>query len=584
MTKEELLSDLSDLIIEGKERGYLTRADILDMLPGDMDLSDDAKKYAEIESILIDAGLQVYDKTPELDEEAESKKAVEESNATNLEQLSGKTSDPIRMYMREMGVVDLLDKKGETEIAIRIEEGTVEVFNTILKHPIVIKTFIDKFRELEEDAIEYINANELENVKVSQYIKFSDMLAGFSDEDAEQSAEDDHDEKIDMDRAYNFFEDLDNSFEEFLKTGDKEIYNNIIAQFDKLRLSPSHLQKLVDYIKLPYVKVKDYERKILKFCIDKAKMQRKDFLNIYTNKNVEWLKEVSLSKKYRFTSVIIRDIENLIKQINHLLSLTMMSLNELRAVNTQIAKSEASINQAKKEMIEANLRLVVSEAKKYTNRGLHFLDIIQEGNIGLMKAVDKFDYRKGFKFSTYATWWIRQAITRSIADQARTIRVPVHMIETINKVNRIKRQILQEKGREATEEELIEYAPNMTKEKLKKILSISHDPISMENPIGDDEDSTVGDFLEDKNNFSPLEAANQENLREVIKKMIEEGLTDREAKVLMMRFGIGMNTDHTLEEVGKQFNVTRERIRQIEAKALKKLKHPSRSSFLKTFL
>lgn len=261
-----------------------------------------------------------------------------------------------------------------------------------------------------------------------------------------------------------------------------------------------------------------------------------------------------------------------------------MDIEELKQVNLEISRSEAKITQAKKEMIEANLRLVVSEAKKYTNRGLHFLDIIQEGNIGLMKAVDKFDYRKGFKFSTYATWWIRQAITRSIADQARTIRVPVHMIETINKVNRIKRQILQEKGREATEEEIIEHTPNMTKEKLKKILNISHTPISMESPIGDDEDSTVGDFIEDKSNYSPIEAANLENLREAIKELIETGLTEREAKVLMMRFGIGMNTDHTLEEVGKQFNVTRERIRQIEAKALRKLKHPSRSAFLKTFL
>ncbi|AJC48943.1 RNA polymerase sigma factor RpoD [Allofrancisella guangzhouensis] len=577
MTKEDLLSDLKDLIIDGKERGYLTRADILDALPGDV--SDDPKKYEEIEAILVDAGIDVYDRTPELEEEDERK--VSEAN---LDDLKGKTSDPIRMYMREMGIVDLLDKKGETEIAIRIEEGTTEVFSTILSYPIVIKTYIERFRELEEKAIEYMASQEIEEEPVAKYIRFNEIMAGFSDEQEveEKLAESDHDEKIDTQRAYEFFTNLEKMYEQYQENQNKKLYTKIVQEFDNLRLSTSHLQKLVDYIRLPFARVRELERKILRLSVERAKIPRQEFLKIYKIGKIDWLEP--LTKKYRFTENVIREIETLTKQINQFQSLMMMDIEELKKVNLDISKSEAKITQAKKEMIEANLRLVVSEAKKYTNRGLHFLDIIQEGNIGLMKAVDKFDYRKGFKFSTYATWWIRQAITRSIADQARTIRVPVHMIETINKVNRVKRQIMQEKGREATEEEIIEHTPNMTKEKLKKILNISHTPISMESPIGDDEDSTVGDFIEDKNNYSPIESANLENLREAIKELIETGLTEREAKVLMMRFGIGMNTDHTLEEVGKQFNVTRERIRQIEAKALRKLKHPSRSSFLKTFL
>ena len=577
MTKEDLLSDLKDLIVDGKERGYLTRADILDALPGDV--SDDPKKYEEIEAILVDAGIDVYDRTPEL-EEVDERKASE----ANLDDLKGKTSDPIRMYMREMGIVDLLDKKGETEIAIRIEDGTTEVCGTILAYPIVIKTYIERFRELEERASDYINSQDIEDDSVAKYIRFGDIMAGFSDEQAseEKVAEDDLDEKMDTQRAYDFFINLEKMFEQYQVKATKKLYTQIVKEFDCLRLSTSHLQKLVDFIKMPFARVKELERKIMRLSVERAKTPRAEFIEVYKIGSTAWIKP--LTKKYKFTENIIREIETLTKQINQFQDLMMIDIVELKHVNLEISKSEAKITQAKKEMIEANLRLVVSEAKKYTNRGLHFLDIIQEGNIGLMKAVDKFDYRKGFKFSTYATWWIRQAITRSIADQARTIRVPVHMIETINKVNRIKRQILQETGRDATEEEIIEQTPNMTKEKLKKILNISHTPISMESPIGDDEDSTVGDFIEDKNNYSPIEAANLENLREAIKELIETGLTEREAKVLMMRFGIGMNTDHTLEEVGKQFNVTRERIRQIEAKALRKLKHPSRSSFLKTFL
>lgn len=577
MTKEDLLSDLKDLIINGEERGYLTRADILDALPGDV--SEDPKIYEEIEAILIDVGIDVYDRTPQLEEDDERK--VSEAN---LDDLKGKTSDPIRMYMREMGIVDLLDKKGETDIAIRIEEGTTEVFSTILSYPIVIKTYIERFRELEEKAIDYMSSQDIEDEPVARYIRFNEIMARFSDEHIteEKVAEDDHEEKIDTQRAYEFFTNLEKMFEEYQDKPNKKLYSKIVKEFDNLRLSTSHLQKLVDYIRLPYARVKEFERKILRLCVERSKTPRQEFIKVYKVGSVEWLEP--LTKKYKCTENTIREINNLTKQINQFQTLMMMDVEELKQVNLEISRSEAKITQAKKEMIEANLRLVVSEAKKYTNRGLHFLDIIQEGNIGLMKAVDKFDYRKGFKFSTYATWWIRQAITRSIADQARTIRVPVHMIETINKVNRIKRQILQEKGREATEEEIIKHTPNMTKEKLKKILNISHTPISMESPIGDDEDSTVGDFIEDKNNYSPIEAANLENLREAIKELIETGLTEREAKVLMMRFGIGMNTDHTLEEVGKQFNVTRERIRQIEAKALRKLKHPSRSAFLKTFL
>ncbi|AJI52426.1 RNA polymerase sigma factor RpoD [Francisella philomiragia] len=578
MTREDLLSDLKDLMVDGKERGYLTRADILDALPGDV--SEDPKKYEEIEAILIDAGIDVYDRTPELDEDDDERKVSE----ANLDDLKGKTSDPIRMYMREMGIVDLLDKKGETDIAIRIEEGTTEVFSTILSYPIVVKTYIERFRELEEKAVDYMASQDIEDEPVAKYIRFNEIMAGFSDEQIteEKVAEDDHDEKIDTQRAYDFFTNLEKMFEEYQEKSNKKLYSKIVKEFESLRLSTSHLQKLVDYIRLPYARVKEFERKILRLCVERSRTPRQEFIKVYEIGSIEWL--LPLTKKYKFTDNTIKEIHNLTKQINQFQSLMMMEIEELKKVNIEISKSEAKITQAKKEMIEANLRLVVSEAKKYTNRGLHFLDIIQEGNIGLMKAVDKFDYRKGFKFSTYATWWIRQAITRSIADQARTIRVPVHMIETINKVNRIKRQILQEKGREATEEEIIEYTPNMTKDKLKKILNISHTPISMESPIGDDEDSTVGDFIEDKNNYSPIEAANLENLREAIKELIDTGLTEREAKVLMMRFGIGMNTDHTLEEVGKQFNVTRERIRQIEAKALRKLKHPSRSAFLKTFL
>ncbi len=577
MTKEDLILELKDLIFDGKERGYLTRADILDALPGYV--SDDPKKYEEIEAILVDTGIDVYDRTPEL-EEVDERKASE----ANLDDLKGKTSDPIRMYMREMGIVDLLDKKGETEIAIRIEDGTKEVCGTILAYPIVIKTFIERFRELEERASDYMSSQDIEGESVAKYIRFGDIMAGFSDENTseEKVAADDLDEKMDAQRAYDFFVNLEKMFDQYQTKATKKLYAQIVKEFNCLRLSTLHLQKLVDFIKMPFARVKELERKIIRLSVERAKTPRAEFIKVYKIGSTTWINP--LAKKYKFTENIIREIEMLTKQINHFQYLMMMDISELKEVNLDISKSEAKITQAKKEMIEANLRLVVSEAKRYTNRGLHFLDIIQEGNIGLMKAVDKFDYRKGFKFSTYATWWIRQAITRSIADQARTIRVPVHMIETINKVNRIKRQILQETGHEATEEEIIDQTPNMTKEKLKKIFNISNTPISMESPIGDDEDSTVGDFIEDKNNYSPIEAANLENLREAIKELIEKGLTEREAKVLMMRFGIGMNTDHTLEEVGKQFNVTRERIRQIESKALRKLKHPSRSSFLKTFL
>lgn len=612
--KAQQQSRLKELIARGREQGYLTYAEVNDHLPEDI---SDPEQVEDIIRMINDMGINVFETAPDADAlllaEADTDEAAAEEAAAALaavESNIGRTTDPVRMYMREMGTVELLTREGEIEIAKRIEEGIREVMSAIAQFPGTVDSILADYNRI-----------------VAEGGRLSDVLSGYIDPDdgslpaeevepvnlkddsADSKEKDDEEEESDDSsdsddegdggpdpeearlRFTAVSERLDKAKKALKKhgRGSKQAtaeLTGLAELFMPIKLVPKQFDALVARVRSALEGVRAQERAIMQLCVRDARMPRADFLRLFPNHETDekWVDSV-LKSKPKYAEAIERLRDDILRNQQKLAALESeveLTVAEIKEINRAMSIGEAKARRAKKEMVEANLRLVISIAKKYTNRGLQFLDLIQEGNIGLMKAVDKFEYRRGYKFSTYATWWIRQAITRSIADQARTIRIPVHMIETINKLNRISRQMLQEMGREPTPEELGERM-DMPEDKIRKVLKIAKEPISMETPIGDDEDSHLGDFIEDSTMQSPIEMATSESLKESTREVLA-GLTAREAKVLRMRFGIDMNTDHTLEEVGKQFDVTRERIRQIEAKALRKLRHPSRSEHLRSFL
>jgi RNA polymerase primary sigma factor len=602
-------SQIKDLITKGKEQGFLTYAEINDHLPNDI---VDPEQIEEIIGMINSMGITVHEVAPDADTllltnaaaSADDDEAEETAAAlAAVDADFGRTTDPVRMYMREMGTVDLLTREGEIEIAKRIEEGLDQVLTAVSAYPDSASALLEAYAK--------ISAGEM---------RLTDVVAGFrdlqvempEDENAEIELEaeaepgDDEDEDADDEEAsspadtgpdpqlaeelFSQMAERHKEMEEALAAGNLKQLAAVREELGKLFLSfkftPKIVDSMVDNLREAIGRIRANEREIMRICIKDVGMPRKIFLETFPGNETDegWLKQHADSKA-AFAGKIAEFADDILAaqaQLRQLEQQTGLTITQIKDINRGMSIGEAKARRAKKEMVEANLRLVISIAKRYTNRGLQFLDLIQEGNIGLMKAVDKFEYRRGYKFSTYATWWIRQAITRSIADQARTIRIPVHMIETINKLNRVSRQMLQEMGREATPEELA-IRLEMPEMRVRQVLKIAKEPISMETPIGDDEDSHLGDFIEDLNVMSPVDSATGEGLREAVHEILA-GLTPREAKVLRMRFGIDMNTDHTLEEVGKQFDVTRERIRQIEAKALRKLRHPTRSDSLRSFL
>ncbi|AGI22365.1 RNA polymerase sigma factor RpoD [Pseudomonas sp. ATCC 13867] len=614
--KAQQQSRLKELISRGREQGYLTYAEVNDHLPEDI---SDPEQVEDIIRMINDMGINVFETAPDADAlllaETDTDEAAAEEAAAALAAVEsdvGRTTDPVRMYMREMGTVELLTREGEIEIAKRIEEGIREVMSAIAQFPGTVDGILEEYSRvtaeggrLSDILSGYIDpddgslpAEEVEPVGLKD--DSTEAKAKDEEEDEESDGEssdsdDEGDGGPDPEEAARRFgavsEQLDKAKKALKKHGrsSKQASEELLALaelFMPIKLVPKQFDALVAKVRDALDSVRRQERAIMQLCVRDARMPRADFLRQFPGHETDtaWVDSV-LKGKPKYAEAIERlkdDIQRNQQKLADLETSSQLTVSEIKDVNRAMSIGEAKARRAKKEMVEANLRLVISIAKKYTNRGLQFLDLIQEGNIGLMKAVDKFEYRRGYKFSTYATWWIRQAITRSIADQARTIRIPVHMIETINKLNRISRQMLQEMGREPTPEELGERM-DMPEDKIRKVLKIAKEPISMETPIGDDEDSHLGDFIEDSTMQSPIEVATSESLKEATREVLA-GLTAREAKVLRMRFGIDMNTDHTLEEVGKQFDVTRERIRQIEAKALRKLRHPSRSEHLRSFL
>jgi len=600
-------SRLKDLIARGKEQGYLTYAEVNDHLPEDI---ADPDQVEDIIRMINDMGIQVSEETPDADtllmtegdSTADEAAAAEAAAAlAAVESDAGRTTDPVRMYMREMGTVELLTREGEIVIANRIEEGIRDVMAAIAHFPGTAGTVIQAYDRIIENEgrisdivsgfLDPDDAEPFMGEETTDTSSNDDTASGDDDDDSEEEKESGPDPEETRLRFELLREKLAVAEENLEKHGrahkkTQEALNELGQVFAPFKLANKAFDELVNVVRSTNEVVRENERAVMRICVRECRMDRKEFIKSFPGNetNLDWAPKIARSKKPYASAINERldEIVRLQKRIANVQSEVDLAIPDIKEINRRVSIGEAKARRAKKEMVEANLRLVISIAKKYTNRGLQFLDLIQEGNIGLMKAVDKFEYRRGYKFSTYATWWIRQAITRSIADQARTIRIPVHMIETINKLNRISRQMLQEMGREPTPEELGERM-EMPEDKIRKVLKIAKEPISMETPIGDDEDSHLGDFIEDIQALSPVDSATAEGLREATRSVLA-GLTARESKVLRMRFGIEMNTDHTLEEVGKQFDVTRERIRQIEAKALRKLRHPSRSDHLRGFI
>jgi RNA polymerase primary sigma factor len=610
MDQEQQQSQLKQLIAKGKEQGFLTYAEVNDHLPPGI---VEPEQIEDIIRMINDMGIMVHETAPDSDDQSLTDSVSADDDAAeaaaaalaSVDSEFGRTTDPVRMYMREMGTVELLTREGELKIAKRIEDGLNQVQASLSHYPNTVETLLAMYDRV-----------------LAEEMRISDLISGFNDlnepeapppapqrlepeQRAEDSSNGDGEEEEDESPAPDTGPDPEEVARrmEKLRTLHQDLVKNLQAHghkhkrtqetlekiataFLELKLVPGVFNDLVENLRSTIERIRSQEKYIMGLCVEQSGMPRKLFVTSFPDNetNPQWLEEqIAADKPFSAKlDLLKRDIRRAQKRLMDIERENSLSIGEIKEINRKMSIGEAKARRAKKEMVEANLRLVISIAKKYTNRGLQFLDLIQEGNIGLMKAVDKFEYRRGYKFSTYATWWIRQAITRSIADQARTIRIPVHMIETINKLNRISRQMVQEMGREATPEELAARM-DMPEDKVRKVLKIAKEPISMETPIGDDEDSHLGDFIEDSGVLSPVESATSEGLREATQNMLA-GLTSREAKVLRMRFGIDMNTDHTLEEVGKQFDVTRERIRQIEAKALRKLRHPTRSERLRSFL
>ena len=593
-------SRLKSLIAKGKEQGYLTYAEVNDHLPDDI---SDPDQVEDIIQMINDMGIQVFEQAPDADEllltegdgSADDIAAAEAAAAlAAVETEAGRTTDPVRMYMREMGTVELLTREGEIVIAKRIEEGIRELLAALAFYPGAVKQVLDEYtavtkeeRKLADILVGYLDP--AEHVPSAQ--QMAEQAKNNNNNDDDDSSSDNGPDPVEAKKRFTALKRQFNKAEKTISTHGRQ-HEESIREMEKLgelfkffKLTPRVFDPLNDRARAALSAVREQEREIMRIAVRRCGMPRKEFITTFqgSESDLKWLSRHARKRDYGNKLNAHKDeIQRAQRRIGQVEEETGLSVTEVKEINRRMSMGEARARRAKKEMVEANLRLVISIAKKYTNRGLQFLDLIQEGNIGLMKAVDKFEYRRGYKFSTYATWWIRQAITRSIADQARTIRIPVHMIETINKLNRISRQMLQEMGREPTPEELGERM-EMPEDKVRKVLKIAKEPISMETPIGDDEDSHLGDFIEDQTISSPIDSATGQGLQEATKEVLA-GLTAREAKVLRMRFGIDMNTDHTLEEVGKQFDVTRERIRQIEAKALRKLRHPTRSDYLRSFL